>query len=366
MKVAERILGWDLLRGMCAIAVAIYHLLLWQGVSAVHTWGSYGVYIFFVLSGASLAYTYAERLSRKRFSYAEFLWVRYWRLAPLYLALILVVLPWKLSKEGASTGLLFDYIFNASFLFGFFNPSTHSVLIGGWSLGIEAVFYLLFPLLMLGFLRKGGATLLFIVLLALQAGWIYATVGGGDYATNAELYHQVPAFAAYFMGGCLIGVNRRRGASKEGLSAGIALFLMVSGFALMLLVNPEFQGQELVGLRGCLLTGLCFLMVYLAGKPDVTGRLANIARYLGESTYGVYLLHPVIFFGLAYFVFPRLSIPLPAQWSLTAQWVLVLLVLATAFVFALLSESFFEKPIRRWSRQKLRPVQYIGVTTDQI
>ena len=49
-----RVLGWDVLRGVCALAVASYHLLLWLDIAALHTFGSYGVYLFFVLSGASL------------------------------------------------------------------------------------------------------------------------------------------------------------------------------------------------------------------------------------------------------------------------------------------------------------------------
>lgn len=42
-----RVLGWDVLRGMCAIAVA---LLTWQDIASVHTLGSYGVYLFFGLA----------------------------------------------------------------------------------------------------------------------------------------------------------------------------------------------------------------------------------------------------------------------------------------------------------------------------
>ncbi len=366
MKAAGRVLGWDFLRGICALAVAIYHLLLWQGVGAIHTWGSYGVYIFFVLSGASLAYTYADRISHKNFSFVAFLSVRYWRLAPLYLALMVIVLPWKLSKETSTTGLLLDYVTNATFLFGFLNPSTHSVLIGGWSLGIEAVFYLFFPLLMLSFKAKWGAPLVFFMLLILQAGWIHATVGGGNYVDQAELYHHAPAFAAYFMGGCLIGVDRLQRVSARALSVGAFSVLMLSGFAVMLIVNPNSAGQELIGLHGPGLAALCFVMVYLAGKPRVTDRMATLCRYLGDATYGVYLLHPVLFFGLSFFVFPRLAIPPPTQWSLPGQLILGLVIVSAAFALALASERFFEKPIRSWSRKRFKSDRSLPKQTNQL
>ena len=60
----ERVLGWDLLRGLCALTVASYHLLYWLKIVELPALGTYGVYMFFVLSGASLAYNYdAARLA---------------------------------------------------------------------------------------------------------------------------------------------------------------------------------------------------------------------------------------------------------------------------------------------------------------
>ena len=64
---AKRVFGWDLLRGMCAFAVASYHLMFWQDIAAIHTLGSYGVYLFFMLSGASLAYNYADKFESGQF-----------------------------------------------------------------------------------------------------------------------------------------------------------------------------------------------------------------------------------------------------------------------------------------------------------
>ena len=70
---AKRVPGWDLLRGICALAVACYHLMFWQDVAAIHTLGSYGVYLFFVLSGASLAYNYIDKFESGQFSFSNLL-----------------------------------------------------------------------------------------------------------------------------------------------------------------------------------------------------------------------------------------------------------------------------------------------------
>ena len=91
----NRVLGWDLLRGLCALAVGVYHLSMWLEVGHFYAFGSYGVYIFFVLSGASLMYTYGGHLEERSFKFKKFLLFRYFRLAPLYILLMLLVLPWK-------------------------------------------------------------------------------------------------------------------------------------------------------------------------------------------------------------------------------------------------------------------------------
>ena len=353
--VSSRVLGWDVLRGLSALAVAVYHLLLWQDVATLHSFGSYGVYLFFVLSGASLAYTYAERFEQGRFSMPRFLWVRYMRLAPLYVTLMVVVLPWKLLNEGMTGALLAKLSLNASFLFGFYNPVANSILVGGWSLGIEAVFYLLFPLLLATVSRR-LAIATFGLLILVQAAWIARVFElPGAYAGNFVFYHQVPAFAAYFMGGCLLGLARRAGRVPR-LPAPALLAGVAGGFLVLLLLNPQPQGDELSGWRGAVLFTLCFVLVWFAGGLHLRQRNAQrLAAHLGDSTYGMYLMHPVVFFGLSFVVIPRLGLAPPQDWSLSARLLLGFAIVVVTLALAILSERYFERPLREWSKARSKP-----------
>jgi peptidoglycan/LPS O-acetylase OafA/YrhL len=348
-----RILGWDLLRGLCALAVAIYHLLMWQDVAQLHTFGAYGVYLFFVLSGASLAYTYSGPFREGQFSFSGFLWVRYMRLAPLYLVLMLAVLPWKLAKEGWGPPLATKLALNATFLFGFFDPAVNAVLIGGWSLGIEAIFYLVFPALLLCATHSRQLGLaLFALLALLQAAWIAQTIGGpGGYAPNAVAYHQAPAFAAYFMGGCLLGLSRRKGRAPGAPAPGL-LAAVGAGFVLLWALNTAEAGDELLGWRGLACAALCFALAWLAGGLDLRNVSARVAAHLGDATYGLYLIHPIVFFAANWFLIPRLGLPEPARWPLALQWMLLLAVIAVSMVLAVLSERYFERPLRDWSKRR--------------
>ena len=350
---AERVLGWDLLRGMCAFAVASYHLMYWQDIAAIHTLGSYGVYLFFVLSGASLAYNYADKFQSGQFSFLGFLRVRYLRLAPLYLALMLVALPWKIVKGGPTFDLASTYFLNATFLFGFFNPSVNASLVGGWSLGIEAIFYLAFPCLMLTFRSAQLAACTLILLLAIQIGWIAATLGqSGGEVQNFKAYFQAPAFAAYFMTGCVLGVAKRKGLLEAFRFKSMGLAVLLAGFACMVLVNPTAAFDEVLGWRGFILATTCLAMVYAASRMSVSGSLSKLAGYFGDATYGLYLFHPVLFFGLVQIILPRAGITNPSEWALYARLIFGCSVIGLAFWLALLSERHFEKPVRLYFKPK--------------
>jgi peptidoglycan/LPS O-acetylase OafA/YrhL len=349
----ERVPGWDLLRGMCAFAVASYHLMFWQDVAAFHTLGSYGVYLFFVLSGASLAYNYIGQFESGQFSFSNFLRVRYWRLAPLYLALMLVALPWKVFKDGFTLELAFTYLLNATFLFGFFNPSVSASLVGGWSLGIEAIFYLVFPWLMLTFRNTRVTAGIFILLLGIQICWIALTLDQTDGDTRyAQAYFQAPAFAAYFMGGCVLGVAKRNGLLEAFQFESMGLTILFAGFALMLIVNPVKATHEILGWRGVVLGATCFSMVYASSRMSLKGGLTKLAVYFGDATYGLYLLHPVLFFGLVQIIFPRLSIANPVEWTVSARLIFGCLVIGVSFWLALLSERLFERPVRHYFKRE--------------
>lgn len=349
-----RVLGWDVLRGLCALAVASYHLLYWQGLASLHTLGSYGVYLFFVLSGASLAYTYGGRITGAREARA-FLLTRWLRLAPLYLVLCVVFIAFLSVHNGELVDWLpLRLLLNASFAFGLHDPTVWALLVGGWSLGIEFVYYLAFPLLAAALSRTAWCATIAIALGVLQWVWVYRTAGSdAGYAASAVAYHQVPAFAAYFFGGCVIGHWRRTRFLALSPSAG-ALMWVATGASLLAL-NPAQAGDELLGARGVALFGLCFAAVFVSGHVNLSGRATRAAQWLGDITYGCYLLHPMLFFGFTWFVLPHFTgtaieaLPLAVRWGVLAG------VLALSCLGAAASERWFEAPLRRWGKRKLGP-----------
>lgn len=193
-----RVEGVDVLRGLFALSIVVYHYVRYSGLAvppALDVISLMGVDGFFMISGFALFHVYGSSRFQTVGDLASFLWRRFVRIAPLlYLVLLaavskdtffifmgLVLLLALLRLVGVSAvwvasmqmgcvavGLVFaawkgvQVGPTVSLLYGFIDPSM-SLPGGSWSLGLEFVFYILFPLLVV-FLR-GNVGLSFAVLI---------------------------------------------------------------------------------------------------------------------------------------------------------------------------------------------------------
>ncbi len=370
LAVAPRVLGWDLLRGLCALSVAAYHYLSWQEVAHLSTLGTYGVYLFFLLSGASMAYVYGPQAFGSWRGVAGFLAVRWMRLAPLYLLVCAGFLALLAARNGGWVDALgWRLLLNATFAFGLHDPGVWAIAIGGWSLGIEFMFYLAMPAIAWLLPRPALKWAALAAVAGVQAWWIARTVGTHGLAASTVAYHQVPAFGAYFLGGCVIGhaqrvwampqgTGRAREAAGAGLSWRAGLATWAGMAALLLALAPPVAGEELTGWRGALLPLAAAGAVWASGRVRVPARAQPWARWLGDITYGTYLLHPMVFFGFTWFVLPRLTGLDIGELPLALRVAVLLAGVALSAALAMASERWFERPLRQAGRRLLpRPAR---------
>jgi peptidoglycan/LPS O-acetylase OafA/YrhL len=322
-----RVNGFDFLRGLCAVIVAMYHMLMWSKTTTLHSWGLYGVYIFFVLSGASLVIAYRDRFARG-FAASQFLLFRFARLAPLFL----LVLAVKLIVHPTD----YNLVQNASMLFGLGNPGANSLVIGGWSIGIEFVYYLMFPLL-LSLSQSAWRWWIAGLVSAAQIAFVNQAVGASLEASWST-YTQPLAFMAYFYVGCLIGGRVLEGNVSKG--SGI-LFLAV--LAAILFGSGPDAAATLTDVRGVLLFLLTLLTVHFAAGLRLPRGLAS---FMGDISYGTYLFHP-----FAYFALVKLGAP-----------VIVTIVssLAISVVCAYASYHVYERRVRDWTQRKVKSVALVS------
>jgi len=279
-----------------ALAVAVYHLQVWTHVfkagsrlsSNVIAFGIHSVEGFFIVSGFCFFYLYQQQaldLAQGRAFYVK----RFFRIAPLYYAVLLLNFVLHQHVGPFTWGRLLE---NLTLSFGLFHPN-HAMVLGGWSIGLEYVFYLAFPLLL--WVARVPYALLVCSLLLGALAWPmnFHEVPAAPELQRFNAYVRISNHAFLFLlGGVFAGLRRRSTLrlSTLTLAGALALILFVSVRELPTFYDHFYvmTGSPRVA---CLLA--CSLMVlacglYRAGPSRVLAPFV----WLGDLSYAVYLLHP--------------------------------------------------------------------------
>ena len=175
MKNKQYYYSLDLFRGFCGYGVAISHLYAFVFANIYAEYISYlFVEFFFILSGFVLYPQLLKVLDDKKnlFIFYKRRWLR---TIPLYLAILLAVAA---LTENLISYDLFKYLFFIQkILPNFLNNDFFPV---AWSLSIEEIFYLLFPLILINLNKKNflkftiGFILIFIILKIFSTSFVNA------------------------------------------------------------------------------------------------------------------------------------------------------------------------------------------------
>jgi len=289
------------LRGVAALMVVVYHLAelvklpLPQALGFVPTYFGLGVPLFYTLSGFVLAFGYADRLD-SRSQVMSFYVRRLFRIMPLFYTMLALwlVANWVVWHKTLPLQTIF---LNLSFLYGLVPGQHESIVWAGWSIGIEMLFYLVFPVIAVLIHNTRSALIGFVVACVVSG----ATQGAlqaaqmGSYA-YMNLITQLP----FFMAGLAAyriwqrtGFLRHRAGWLLLAVAVVTAGLLVTQWFYVLLVQKVSASAPMH--LWAMVFALLVLSTCMASNPILE---RGPLRHLGQISFSFYLLHPMLLVGL--------------------------------------------------------------------
>ncbi|MEH6421691.1 acyltransferase family protein [Pseudomonas sp. CGJS7] len=336
----------DAMRGLAALYVVIFHVMAMPepdlavpaAALPIVGMGGTGVALFFVMSAFSLCLTW-PRHAESGMPLGSFYLSRLFRIAPL----ILVLLSVMVFKDQFRPAPLYSYVeaaWNYSLLFGLSAQWQQGIVMGSWTIGVEMLFYALFPLIAMR-LRGLWPQLALLVLSYLFAAWAKTGLPAGlaHFGAHIGLISQMPVFAL----GCVLFElwRRMRGLPQRRASA-IGVALLLAGLAglggLFYGVLPTIPLlSDNTWFLAALFYGSMLLGLLLASNRLLVNR---VTCFLGAISYSLYLVHPFLVSRL-YGVFAKFYAALPDG---IAYLACLTLSLALTVPAAWLTYRFIEKP----------------------
>jgi peptidoglycan/LPS O-acetylase OafA/YrhL len=302
----NRLLWLDSLRGIAVLGVVLVHcgqLAQSSGILGnVTAAGQYGVQLFFVVSAITISMTYQQHAKKHGTSpISAFAWLirRVYRIWPLYaIAAFLYsiegfILNAYLGGTFAQKIDWFDIFANLIFIHTWIPSANNSVVPGGWSISVEAMFYCIFPILMVG--RKHPYFRAIFIALAMFFLAISELVNRQTFGTfaivnNSYFYFWLPTQIPVILIGCWFYF---RVFDQNSFNSRINVWVLTVTFVALSVCGLALGtwGQLSPGLSPSIFALAFCCLAILASS----GRLGSIAgRWISEigvCSYSIYLIH---------------------------------------------------------------------------
>ncbi|MBV7263430.1 acyltransferase [Photobacterium sp. WH77] len=370
------------IRGIAALIVTYFHARLilfpqWRDSIAESTHflenGYLWVDIFFILSGFVMMYvyqsTFATGSSLKK--WRGFMWLRFSRIYPLFFVTLAALFIWEYYKSihqiGFYAGPLFD-AWGATGIPPFSGPfnRTETLVpnlflvngilsqplswnIAGWSLSIEWLCYLVFPLLMSVLLRPAKSNAWLPVLIMMVLGGMVSMHGTLDITSTLNAF--VRGICGFTLGMWL---------SRISFSPRMKSWVNHDGLLIALIIALISVLQFSISYTVTMTTYVLFaLLVLVAANQQnrsslLLGLLDNkVTQFLGDISYSIYLWHSVLLLAgveILHHINPDWTAWWYAQTSATTVLTGIFIFTAVLIIVSVCSYYLFERPLMKWMR----------------
>lgn len=398
----KRVEGIDITRGLLALSIAFYHYIQFLDITWMRQFhpiisaGLTSVDGFFMISGFALYYSYHTVDFSIPENTKHYFYKRFARIAPLFylcmiiniispplilavlalifflgfigeklpstywvkipfvtITLIIALLIIKPHSESYDRILLLN---NVSFLFGFLNPNLTTVR-GGWSIGIEYIFYFLFPFI-LCFTKNEKKFILLIAFVSLFLGLNYQCLNNThlfsyhaqghqeEIITNWPLYTNPLNHMYFFMAGMILFLFYERYYSLICNNQPLlykTLFILLCVYC----IADKFVGDPSHGKGRIIYSVLTISIVSITPFISIKeGFVKRMLISLGDISYSTYLVQFPVYTVISYYC-KTLHIP---------PFIQLLVMLISLIGIAYLTYNLYEMPTKKWlTKIRLQP-----------
>ena len=320
----------DAIRGLAVLMVLFVHTLTFLSSTNLNGYfkifaeqGRMGVQLFYMASAFTLFYSMSQRSKDEKFSNFNFYIRRFFRIAPMfYLAIIYYF--WQYtnfpvpSMEAANLGTftMANLVSHFAFLHGLSPYWINTIVPGGWSVGVEMMFYLIVPAFYFTYKRFGVKFLYIALTLSTTFSWIFSytifLIKGLEMSQfwHAFIYYNIFNQLPVFILGMILYHNISHNITKKSgfknlfleninifyiFIASIILF-MLSLFLNKITIGGIFAGSMLM------LTAVLGIFIIVLAHFRLKILVNKFSIYIGKISYSMYLTHfaflfiiPVIF-----------------------------------------------------------------------
>jgi peptidoglycan/LPS O-acetylase OafA/YrhL len=348
-KPTQKLQHIDQLRGVAILLVIITHVAL----NATHIngqlqqillLGRIGVQLFFFLSAYTLCLSMSARHDENHLS--NFYIRRFFRIAPLYYVGIFLyflldangLLKPHFSDLPGADYTLTNILCNIFFIHGFVDSANNTIVPGGWSIGTEMVFYVVFPAIFALYTRVKKPVYFILPLLALVLAHVYVAacylIYHQEVFTNhffyASIFNEIPVF---IIGISFFFLDRLRAVKFSNIVSAISfsgLFLLAMYLLFTLKNNISLP---------IFIAGISFIFLFTLFR-QAQFQIPLLTR-IGQLSYSIYIFH----FVFAYTVASQISKALGLRVNINLVFLINLVqAVFLSMLVAIISEKLVEKP----------------------
>lgn len=347
----KRLTGLDSLRGLAATMIIFFHVLFLGGYSEkialtpVVSKLDIGVRLFYALSAFSLFYGYERKIDKDKNGMRDFYIGRFFRIAPLFYLCIffyMFALPLLYNADVAIT----DILLNITFVFGLLPGKQESIVWAGWSIGVEWIFYFIFPLIVI--LSRSLTNSIIIFLLSSFMFLRFDILGEGiknipGSAFELNFFNQFMFFSAG-----VVSYNLYKKIDFNNKTFSYIFPIVLIPFLYLYFLTDVINNRF-----GDVLIAVCFvfLILYFANFPPKL-LINRFFISVGLSSFGLYLLHPIVLI-----IFMKtgflMKIHLLKDESISYLLSFICTFILT-FILAYCSYNYYEKPLMKFSKSLLK------------